>query len=132
MVYMAILAFRIESRRISSEHTLNDEKRKFELLAKNSLDLISRHNKSGDTLFASPAASAFFGCDAEELFGRGMFDRIHVPDRVLFMRTLSEAITNNEAKTAELQIQSRVDDVTSLKWIEMRCRPYRDQLTWKS
>ena len=54
---------------------------RYRLLARIMTDVITRHGRNGEVLFASPAAAPLFGANAPDLIGHGLFDRVHVADR---------------------------------------------------
>jgi cell cycle sensor histidine kinase DivJ len=96
------------------------------LLAGDVADVITRHGRNGQVLFASPAAEPLFGVKPQDLHGRGLFERVHVADRPAYLTALSEAATLHESRTVELRV--RCDAIASgsaggFVWIEMRCWP---------
>ena len=54
-------------------------------------DLALRFDGLGATVLNAPAAQAQFGLAGDELAGRGFFDRVHIQDRPLFLKLVSDA-----------------------------------------
>ncbi len=103
---------------------LSAEEDRYHLLARNMTDVITRHGRNGAVLFVSPAAERLFGVRADELNGRGLFDRVHVGDRPVYLTALADAATLREDRSIEFRI--RRDDASQsgqFIWVEMRCRP---------
>jgi two-component system, cell cycle sensor histidine kinase DivJ len=100
-----------------------DDRTRF--LAGNMTDVITRLGSDGRVMFASANAQAVLGIAAGDLQGLGLFDRIHVGDRVTFLKALSEAAADAVSRTVEFRIlRAKLDDADGcLAWIEMRCRP---------
>ena len=54
-------------------------------------DLVTWHDAAGGVLFASAAARDLAGAAPADLLGRGLFERVHIADRPLFLKALSDA-----------------------------------------
>ncbi|TCR61176.1 cell cycle sensor histidine kinase DivJ [Bosea sp. BK604] len=54
-------------------------------------DLVTWHDATGGVVFANAAAEALAGAEPRDLIGRGLLDRVHVADRPLFLKALSDA-----------------------------------------
>ena len=63
-------------------------------------DLVTWHDASGGVVFANAAAEALTGAQPSNLHGRGLLDRVHVADRPLFLKALSDAAHGTEGATA--------------------------------
>ncbi|MCG6203204.1 PAS domain-containing sensor histidine kinase [Rhodopseudomonas sp. HC1] len=129
-LYAAGLAFGAESLARTSDTLLSVEEERYRLLARHMSDVISRHARSGDVQFISPAVEALIGQPAQRLLGHGLFDRVHVADRPAYLKALSDA-ARGEAGSVEFRIRRDVprDDrgrpiASEFIWLEMRCRPF--------
>jgi cell cycle sensor histidine kinase DivJ len=95
------------------------------LLAGNMADIVTRHDRNGQVLFASSAAEPLLGAQPRDLHDRGLFDRVHVADRPAYLTALRDAATLRESRTVEVRV--RRDGVEpgagGFVWIEMRCWP---------
>jgi cell cycle sensor histidine kinase DivJ len=92
-------------------------------------DLVLRHDRSGAVLFASRESETLFGLSAREIMGRGFFERIHVADRPIFLKSLSEAAESGQTVSASLrlrtsQVRSKIGDFEEpvFNWVELRAR----------
>ncbi|WP_181832719.1 sensor histidine kinase [Bosea caraganae] len=54
-------------------------------------DLVTWHDATGAVVFANAAARALAGAEPRDLHGRGLLERVHVADRPLFLKALSDA-----------------------------------------
>jgi cell cycle sensor histidine kinase DivJ len=91
-------------------------------------DLVLRHDATGATLAVSRQCETVLGIAPGELVGRGFFERIHVADRPLFLKTISDALAGDEVLTATFRLRTtaiqrqrgHVEPV--FIWAEMRAR----------
>lgn len=72
------------------EHRATDARAR--LLLDHVGDLVTWHDANGGVVFANEAARALTGALPVELYGRGLLDRVHVADRPLFLKALSDAV----------------------------------------
>lgn len=125
-MYAAALAFSAEALARTSKKLLSEEEERYRLLARNISDVISRHSRNGAIQFISPAAEALLGAPAARLLQHGLFDRVHVADRPLYLTALSEAARSGSERSVEFRVKRDSSSRTSTAefiWIEMRCRP---------
>jgi two-component system, cell cycle sensor histidine kinase DivJ len=122
MLYATGVAFSMETLVGNSLRMLSVEEDKYQLLASNMTDVITRHGRSGAILFASSAAEPVFGVAPSELSGHGLFDRIHVLDRPAYLTALAEAALGAD-RSVEFRVRrDQVEGLPQFIWIEMRCR----------
>jgi cell cycle sensor histidine kinase DivJ len=130
-VYSTGLALGATSLARTSFWLLYSEENRYRLLARNMSDVISRHADNGVVLFMSPAAGSLFGASLNELLGHGVFDRVHIADRPIYLHALSNAAATGQANSVEFRVRRDSNDPAvpiEFIWIEMRCRPL-DQTT---
>jgi cell cycle sensor histidine kinase DivJ len=125
-LYATALALRAGSLARTGSRLLSLGEARYDLLARNMTDVITRHGRNGAVLFASPAGEALFGTPPRELLGHGLFDRVHVADRPAYLTTLADAATRGEARSVEFRVRceaaERIGQAPHFIWIEMRCR----------
>lgn len=63
-------------------------------------DLVTWHDAGGGVVFANAAARTLAGAEPQDLLGRGLFERVHIADRPLFLKALSDAARNPGGATA--------------------------------
>ncbi len=63
-------------------------------------DLVTWHDATGSVVFANAAARSLAGAAPDDLLGRGLLDRVHVADRPLFLKALSDAVHAGGRSTA--------------------------------
>ena len=103
----------------------------YRLLAENAPDVITRHDEKGRVAFASSAAERLFGEPTASILGDGLFERVHVADRPLYLTALSRAAAGNEPVSVAFRVRrSSPGDAVEYVPVEMRCRPVavRDSL----
>jgi cell cycle sensor histidine kinase DivJ len=99
------------------------EEDQYRLLARNMTDVITRHDRNGTVLFVSPAAERLMGAKARDLYGHGLFDRVHVADRPAYLTALADAAALGGERSLEFRLRrGSPADSTDFIWIEMRCR----------
>lgn len=72
------------------EHLASDARAR--LMLDNVGDLVTWHDAAGAVTFANQASRALAGAEPEQLHGKGLFDRVHIADRPLFLKALSDAV----------------------------------------
>lgn len=80
------------------EHRASDQRA--QLLLDHVGDLVTWHDASGAVVFANDAARSLAGAEPRDLHGRGLLNRVHVADRPLFLKALSDAAHGAGAATA--------------------------------
>lgn len=81
------------------------EEDRYRLLAEHAGDMITRHTRSGNVLFASPACERLLGVAPSALAEGALFDRVHVADRPAFLRAFSDAAYGSDPVTVEIRLQ---------------------------
>jgi len=104
------------------------EEDRYRLLVRNMTDVITRHGSDGAVTFASPAAQSLFGCGIADLRGQGLFSRVHVADRPLYLTALGDAAALGASRSVEFRVRREGANAGGLPavefvWIEMRCSP---------
>lgn len=80
------------------EHRASDQRA--QLLLDHVGDLVTWHDAAGAVVFANEAARSLAGAEPRDLHGRGLFERVHVADRPLFLKALSDAAHGAGSATA--------------------------------
>ncbi len=100
-----------------------------EMLSRTIGDLVLRHDRSGNVLSASDESRNLFALAPHDLVGRGLFERIHVADRPLFLKTIADALGSHQTACANLRLRSGKVETTRrgfeepvFAWIEFRAR----------
>jgi len=69
-----------------------------------------RLQKSGEVVHASPKAEELLGVVPEMLLGSGLFDRIHVTDRIAWLSALSALRADAAPQTVRLRLRVRAEE----------------------
>lgn len=122
-LYCSALAYRIGANKTAALDRLQAEHSRFRILAENATDLVTKHDAKGNTLFASPATRPLLGVSADQLIGSGLFERIHLQDRILFLNGISASHHKRQQETQQVRMRSKTGENQLWKWVEMRFNP---------
>ncbi|MGE0612673.1 MAG: ATP-binding protein [Hyphomicrobiales bacterium] len=129
LMYAGGLAVSIQIVHRRSEDAIRHGEQLYRLLAKNSTDMITRHDSSGKVVFASHACRQFFEEEPEHFTGSALFDRIHVADRPAYLTALDRCLHRGEPVDVEFRASAMRPgaagrgDKPAYRWFEMRCKP---------
>ena len=132
IAYSGAIAVRLHSLIRSQDDRLARETRRVDIFTRHSGELITRHEPNGATLFASPAARDMVGVSGQELLETGLVGRVHIQDRVVLLKAISDAAQKGSEQTHQLRIRVSGSDGRLWKQVEIRCRPHKDVETGKS
>jgi cell cycle sensor histidine kinase DivJ len=118
----AVMLIELRLRRYDRQLVQSGEAR-YTLLAENISDLVTRHGKRGQVVYASPASQALLGVEPTELLGLGLFDHVHIADRPAYLSALSSAEMDELSSTVEFRLRRKGEGAPTFLWVEMRCRP---------
>jgi cell cycle sensor histidine kinase DivJ len=86
-------------------------------------DLVTWHTSSGSVLTTHAPAGSPIRIAGTDLHGQGLLNRVHVGDRPLFLKTISDAAHGDTVRVAQLRIHGdATDGHPTLYWVEMRAR----------
>ena len=126
LAYIGMLAATIDHLYGKSEEAVQDSSQRYQLLAENATDMITRHEVNGDVSFVSGAASHLVSCDPQALLGRGYVGLIRPEDRQAYVAALVTSAKTGEPASAEFRLSDDAADGGaghSYKWVELNCRP---------
>ncbi len=128
IVYAVTVAAGLDSANRQAAKMQSEEDARYRLLADNATDLITRHTRSGNVLFASPAARDLFGIASSDLLDNGLFSLVHVGDRPAYLTVFADAAELGTTATVEFRIRKTIMDeaVPQWRWVEMRCRRFNE------
>lgn len=131
IVYAVTVATGLDVANRQASKMQSEEDARYRLLADNATDLITRHTRSGNVVFASPAARDLFGIASSDLLDNGLFALVHVADRPAYLAVFADAAELGTTTTVEFRIRKNIIDaaVPQWRWVEMRCRRFTDNVT---
>ena len=106
-----------------AEETLRTSERDFRLLAENSTDFVSRHDREARLMYASPSSTSLFGFDPSELKGRSGFELVHPDDIELVRDVYRQVLEAPGARTVSFRLRHKNG---SFVWAETSCRGIPD------
>jgi cell cycle sensor histidine kinase DivJ len=132
LLYATILVAAVARAQRERRRANASELERYRVIADVMGDLVLRHDRAGTVQSVSRNSELLFGLPPAELMGRGFFDRIHVADRPLFLRTVAEADAEPETKIVTLRLRCAIaegrygpHEEPSFRWAELRLRRVR-------
>jgi diguanylate cyclase (GGDEF)-like protein/PAS domain S-box-containing protein len=114
-------AFNALTRRLNErEESMISALRQYQVITESSTDLITRHARDGEILFASPACRRVLGVDEPELIGRHLADLVHPDDLPRLLAAFDAAWTSDAATTVAYRARLATEDYV---WLESALRP---------
>ena len=127
LAYTGTVALRMQKRLAQNAGSLARQSRHADLFSKHSGELFTRHAADGSTLFASPAARDILGVASKDLLDSGLLNRVHIQDRVVLLKSLSDAVQLDKEQSTRIRVRSAGSDDRLWKLIDVRCRADRDE-----
>ncbi|PSC04556.1 PAS domain-containing sensor histidine kinase [Alsobacter soli] len=133
-VHSSVLAFSLGIALLTQREMRARALRERRLTAHNRLlvdgfgDLVTRHDAQGSVFYAGPAAGSVLGVAPGALTGRGLFERVHVADRPLYLMALADAGAGSALSRAQVRVRKGELDPAErasapvYAWIEVRAR----------
>lgn len=103
-------------------NTLEEEKRKYELLSNQSADIIFLMNNTGIIEYASPSLKRILGFEERSIVGKSFFDLI---DKSNTLSIKDFTNKNDKLKTNVLSFQI-IDSLSKLKWVEASYNSFKE------
>ncbi len=125
-VACAQIYFSVHLRRVATMHKTSHDNAMQHLL-EHMGDGYARLSRGGVLMFLSKAAENTLGARGYELAGDGLSQRVHVSDRPVFLKGISDALYSGQTKIVEVRI--RKDDIErparapEFLWIELFLSP---------
>lgn len=124
VAYAIFTAYRFNQQFNDSERQSRQEAERFKAISQNSGELITRHKRDGSTLFASCASRRLLGVSADELVGSGLFEKIHLQDRIHFLKAISDAGHSGSDQNCTVRIRYRGDGNVLWRRVDIRARAF--------
>ncbi|MEP0943120.1 MAG: ATP-binding protein [Rhizobiaceae bacterium] len=131
LAYSMFTACRIQQRLAANSQELQREARRLEVFSRHSSELITRHGANGSTLFASPASRELLGVASTDLLDGGLINRVHIQDRVLLLKALSDSIQLKQVQLKRIRVRVSGNDGRLWKQVEVKCRAHKDEQSGK-
>ncbi len=129
LCYVASLIFRIRKENSIVAREQLAQRDRLALMSDHCGELITRHDANGSTVFASQAARDLLGLAPKDLLDTGLMSRVHLQDRVLFLKSISDAAQLHSKQSCQLRMRFKGDETRLWKWVEMDCNPISDKRT---
>lgn len=103
------------------EEDLRESERKFRLLAENMTDLILLQNPDGDLVYVSPSSHRILGYNADELYGKNLYDLLKIEDAEQLRAGPHGEMLEGKSYT-EAHVRAQTKDGATV-WIELTGKP---------
>ncbi len=90
------------------------------------LALVTLHGRGGEVIAVEHADAVRGSLSDDEWLGLSLFERVLVPDRPVFLATLSNATAGSAPSEARCEVRLRCEregEAPDFVWMEMRCLP---------
>ena len=76
-------------------------------LARTMGDIVLQQDRGGNVLSASDEALSLFKLSAQDIAGRGFFERVHVADRPAYLTAIADALGSDDTKSVLLRLRTQ-------------------------
>ncbi|GGH13701.1 PAS domain-containing sensor histidine kinase [Alsobacter metallidurans] len=130
-MHVAVLAFALGMAQLAQREMRSRMVRERRLAAHSRMlvdgfgDLVTRHDAQGSVFYAGPGAASVLACAPGALLGRGLFERVHVADRPLYLMALADAGAGSAFSRTQVRVRKGDGDRPAAPvyaWIELRAR----------
>ncbi len=111
----------------SEKENTSHARSRWNLLSENGSGLIAKHDATGKTLFVGANCRAITGTSASSLHNSGYLEKVHLQDRVIFLKALSDAAHTGNDQMCEIRIRYKGQGQQIWKTLEIICRPQRSK-----
>ena len=101
--------------------------RHLNLLSQNGSGLIAEHDATGKTLFVGANCRAITGTSAAALHNSGYLEKVHLQDRVIFLKALSDAAHTGHDQMCEIRMRYKGAEQQIWKTLEVVLRPQKSK-----
>lgn len=122
----AIEQWRVKIEREQMQVQLSESEAQFRLLAENSTDMISKHDKSGRFIYVSPACRSLLGYTPEELMGAPVTPLFHPDDAPQLFGMFASSALEDITFTIDYRALHKNGKYV---WIETTARIFFDKLS---
>ena len=105
--YFLFCLGRIAERRGSSREGAGSDAERLDILQANTRELITVHNRDGSAQSVTPSSRTLIGAEPAELQGTGFSSKIHLQDRILFLKAVSDVWHSRAEKTLRLRLRNK-------------------------
>lgn len=92
-------------------------------------DLVTWHDAAGAVVFANPAARNLAGAEPAQMLGRGFFERVHIADRPLYLKAISDAAHKDDGARACFRVlfvpaceSGQAGGAPVVRWLELNAQ----------
>ena len=109
--------------RLRMEDSLRESEELYRLLAENSSDMITKHNREGVFIYASPASRDLLGYKPDELLGKNPYEMFHPEDIEIVRESHEKIMSQPDVNTVSYRMRRRDGSYT---WLETTTKMIHD------
>lgn len=126
-LYAGAIVASIQRLHRSAARQLERSRAAYRLIAENTSDLVTRHDRHGEITFASLAAEPLLGIAPEALVRRGLAAALRPADAARCRDAIAQCLAIGSVASVELEIAT--DNAADMpRWVELRCQPLPSSL----
>lgn len=122
VVYTAVTLTRIANATAEGQRALKQDRERYELLVYNAGELVCAHDRDGKSFFVSPACRSVAGAEPADFYGKGFIERVHLQDRIVFLKTVSDVWHSKTEQKVRLRLRRKGGGDRAWIWIETALR----------
>jgi len=103
--------------------SIEEEKQKYQLLAQNSTDMISRHKPDGTYRYVSSSAKSLLGYEPGELIGTHGYKYVHPEDLQTVKESHQKILNSSQTNTVAYRFETKSG---GYRWVETTTRTIRE------
>jgi cell cycle sensor histidine kinase DivJ len=121
-LYAGVLVASIQHVHRTAARQLEASRAAYRLIAENTSDLVTRHDRHGRATFASQASEALLGIKSDVLVQRGFEAALRPADAVRCYDAIAQCLALRQVVSVEIEMAGGNGDEKS-RWLELRCKP---------
>ena len=120
-LYAGAIVASIQRLHRSSARQLEQSRTAYRLIAESTSDLVTRHDRHGNVVFASLASDELLGVAPDTLTRRGLAAAMRPADAARCHDAIAQCLALGTVASIEIELAQKDDGGT--RWLELRCQP---------
>ena len=121
-LYFLLCLSRVAERRTGSRTSVGSDAEQLDILHSNSRELVTVHDRDGSARSVTPFSRSLVGVEQTELLGTGFSSKIHLQDRIMFLKAVSDVWQSHDQETLQLRLRNKGGSQGPWIWVEITLR----------